>query len=84
MKYALLIYGAESQWAALSEAEQMAMFEKHGAYSEALAAVGVMVGGEPLDALNRDMLQLGRVARSIDALRYRALGRGLVQTIQES
>lgn len=50
MKYALLIYGAESQWNALSEAEQMAMFEKHGAYSEALVAAGVMVGGEPLDA----------------------------------
>ena len=43
-----------------------------------------LTGGEPLDALDRDMLQLGRVARSIDALRYRALGRGLVQTIQES
>ena len=49
MKYALLIYGAESQWTALSETEQMAMFEKHGAYSEALDKAGVMVAGEPLD-----------------------------------
>ncbi|MFC3226838.1 acyl-CoA dehydrogenase family protein [Marinibaculum pumilum] len=43
-----------------------------------------LTGGAPLDALDRDMLQLGRVARSIDALRYRALGRGLVQKTQES
>ncbi|MAP49543.1 MAG: hypothetical protein CMH90_08705 [Oceanicaulis sp.] len=49
MKYALLIYGAESQWNTLSEAEQMAMFEKHGAYSEALVQAGLMVSGEPLD-----------------------------------
>ncbi|WP_440958517.1 YciI family protein [Oceanicaulis sp. LC35] len=49
MKYALLIYGAESQWNALSEAEQMAIFEKHGAYTEALMSSGVLVAGEPLD-----------------------------------
>ncbi|WP_430430980.1 YciI family protein [Oceanicaulis sp.] len=49
MKYTLLIYGAESQWNALSEAEQMAMFEQHGAYSEALVQAGLMVAGEPLD-----------------------------------
>lgn len=49
MKFTLLIYGAESQWNALSEAEQMAMFEQHGAYSEALVEAGLMVAGEPLD-----------------------------------
>ncbi|WP_375547898.1 YciI family protein [Oceanicaulis alexandrii] len=49
MKFTLLIYGAESQWNALSEAEQMAMFEQHGAYSEALVQAGLMVAGEPLD-----------------------------------
>lgn len=36
-----------------------------------------VAGGAPLDALDRDMLQLGRVARSIDMVKYRALGRGL-------
>lgn len=49
MKFTLLIYGAESQWNALSEAEKMAMFEQHGAYSEALVQAGHMVSGEPLD-----------------------------------
>lgn len=49
MKYALLIYGAESNWNALSEAEQMAIFEKHGAYTEALMSSRVLVAGEPLD-----------------------------------
>jgi len=37
-----------------------------------------LTGGAPLDALDSDMLQLGRVARSIDAVKYRALGRSLV------
>lgn len=37
-----------------------------------------LTGGEPLDAMDRDMLQLGRVARSIDAVKYRALGRSLI------
>lgn len=51
MKYALLIYGAERQWEALTEAEQMAMFGKHGAYTEALEKAGLLVAGEPLDTV---------------------------------
>ncbi|MEQ8347252.1 MAG: acyl-CoA dehydrogenase family protein [Sneathiellaceae bacterium] len=41
-------------------------------------------GGAPLDALDADMLTLGRVARSVDALRYRALGRDLIAKAQEA
>lgn len=48
MKYTLLIYGAESQWDALSEDEQMALIGQHGAYTEALSSQGHLVAGEAL------------------------------------
>lgn len=48
MKYTLLIYGAESQWDALSEDEQMALIGQHGAYTQALTDKGHLVAGEAL------------------------------------
>jgi len=48
MKYTLLIYGAEAQWDALSEAEQMDVIARHGAYTQALTAENKLIAGEAL------------------------------------
>lgn len=48
MKFALLIYGAESNWDALDDAAQAAFIGKHGAYTEALAAAKALAAGEGL------------------------------------
>ncbi|MDP9192832.1 MAG: YciI family protein [Acidobacteriota bacterium] len=48
MKYILMIYGNESEWDAMSAADQQKMYEAHGAYSEALEKAGVMRGGYEL------------------------------------
>lgn len=49
MKYMCLIYGQESQWAKMSEAEQGAMFGEHMAFTEAITQAGKYVGGEALE-----------------------------------
>ena len=48
MKYILLIYGDEQQWASMSDAEKQKIYEEHGAYGEAMEKAGVMRGGYEL------------------------------------
>ncbi len=48
MKYLLLIYGEESAWANLSEAEQEKVFGEYMAFSQGIKDSGSYVGGEAL------------------------------------
>jgi hypothetical protein len=48
MQYLLMIYGDESRWSGMSETDAKAMNQAFGAYTEALKAAGVHVGGERL------------------------------------
>jgi hypothetical protein len=49
MKYALLIYAAEKDWAAKSKEEQGAVYNEYWAYSVELKKTGKMLSCEPLD-----------------------------------
>jgi hypothetical protein len=46
----LLIYGPESHWATLSEAESGALMGEYRAFTDSIRAQGIMEGGAPLDA----------------------------------
>jgi hypothetical protein len=48
MQYLLLIYNAESNWAALSEAEMGKMQQDYGAFTQQIIASGNYVGGNRL------------------------------------
>lgn len=48
MKYMLMIFGDEAEWASMGEAEMEAIYAEHGAYSEAMTQAGVLRGGEEL------------------------------------
>jgi hypothetical protein len=48
MQYLLLIYGNEAAMEAATEANSGKMLAAYGAYSEAMAKAGVMVGGNRL------------------------------------
>ena len=48
MRYLLLIYGDESQYGQMSEAELQADMEKWGEYTSAIMAAGASPGGEAL------------------------------------
>jgi hypothetical protein len=48
MKYILLIYGDEREWASMSKEDLAKVYEKHGAYSDAMVKAGVMRGGYEL------------------------------------
>jgi hypothetical protein len=49
MKYLLLIYADESQWARMSEAEQGKIFGEHMALVQSLSSAGKLLGGEPIE-----------------------------------
>ena len=49
MKYMCIIYGQESQWAKMSEAEQGAIFGEYMSFTEAIKQAGKYVGGEALE-----------------------------------
>ena len=49
MKYALLIYAAEKDWAERSSEEQKRIFEEYWAYTVELKKSGKMLSCEPLD-----------------------------------
>jgi hypothetical protein len=49
MKYALLIYAAEKDWAAKSQEEQKRIYDEYWAYSMELKQSGKMLSCEPLD-----------------------------------
>jgi hypothetical protein len=48
VQYLLLIYGPESHWATLSEAETGAVMGEYLAFTESIRAQGIMEGGAPL------------------------------------
>ena len=48
MKYLLLIYENEAEWAAMPEGQQMAVFGEYMAYTQEIAGSGHLVHGEPL------------------------------------
>jgi hypothetical protein len=48
MKYLLLIAADEAAWAATSDAEKAERTAAYGAYAEAMAKAGVLLGGERL------------------------------------
>jgi hypothetical protein len=48
MQYLLLIYNMESEWDAMSEAEQAAMLQEFGAFTQGIAASGNLRGGNQL------------------------------------
>ena len=51
MKYMILIYGEESAWADLSPERAAEIMGAYGAYTETLAAAGVLLGGDELDVI---------------------------------
>jgi hypothetical protein len=48
MQYLLLIYNAESQWAAMTEAEHARMTQEFGAFTQGIIASGNFKGGNQL------------------------------------
>jgi hypothetical protein len=48
MRYLLLIYDAESQWASMSEEERGKMFQEYMTFTESIKKSGHWVGGDPL------------------------------------
>ena len=48
MKYALLMYGVEKDWAEADEATRERVYEAHGRFSELLRSRGADRGGEEL------------------------------------
>ncbi len=48
MKYVLLLYGREEEWANATEEERAQLYKEHGAFSELLRARDAMRGGEEL------------------------------------
>jgi hypothetical protein len=50
MRYMLLIYSREADWATLSEKDRGQMFQEYGAFTEAIKKSGHYVTGDPLEA----------------------------------
>ncbi len=50
MRYVLLIYGGESDYARLTEAERGAMMQRHGEFAQKTLQSGQLTGGGPLQA----------------------------------
>jgi len=48
VQYLLLIYGPESRWATLSEAESGALIGEYQTFGDSIRAQGIMEGGAPL------------------------------------
>ena len=48
MKYILLIYGDEREWASMSKEDMAKVYEAHGAYTDGMVKAGVMRGGYEL------------------------------------
>jgi hypothetical protein len=52
MKYILLIYSSERQWAAMSPSELAAVMGEYRTFTESIRASGNMVGGDRLDTVD--------------------------------
>jgi hypothetical protein len=50
VQYLLLIYGPESHWGALTEAESGALMGEYMTFTESIRAQGIMEGGAPLES----------------------------------
>jgi hypothetical protein len=51
MRYILLIYDRETDWAALNEADKGAMFQEYGVFTQSIRDSGHYVGGDPLQPI---------------------------------
>ncbi|MBC7789933.1 MAG: YciI family protein [Anaerolineae bacterium] len=49
MRYMLLIYDNEKEWANMSEAESGSLYAEYGTFTESIAASGNLVHGDPLE-----------------------------------
>ena len=52
MKYMLLIYTSERQWAAMSPSEHQATMGEYRTFTQSIQASGNMVGGDRLDTVD--------------------------------
>lgn len=52
MEYLLLIYGRESAWSEMSEAEKGQMMQDYGAFTEGIRESGHYKGGNPLQPIS--------------------------------
>jgi len=52
MQYMLLIYNDPNGWESMSEAEQGAIFQAYGTFTEELQASGKLVAGDALQAID--------------------------------
>lgn len=50
MRYVLLIYGRESDWAAMSEEERGQVYQEYMAFTDSIRKSGHHLAGDPLDA----------------------------------
>ncbi len=50
MRYVLLIYGSESDYARLTDAERSALMQRHGEFAQQTLQSGQLTGGGPLQA----------------------------------
>jgi hypothetical protein len=53
MQYLLLIYGKESDWTDLSEAERGKMDQEFGAFTQSIVKTGHLRGGNQLDTISK-------------------------------
>jgi hypothetical protein len=51
MRYILLIYDRETDWAALKEADKGALFQEYGVFTQSIRDSGHYVGGDPLQPI---------------------------------
>ena len=52
MKYMLLIYGSEKDWAGLTPAQVQGRMSEYGEFTQSIQASGHMVGGDRLDSIS--------------------------------
>ena len=52
MRYLLLIYTQESDWAAMTEAERGAMYGQYMSFTEGIKTSGHYIGGNPLQSVS--------------------------------
>jgi hypothetical protein len=48
MQYLMLIYGEESNWGKMTEAEQAAMYQEYGQFMQEFSQAGKLIGGHQL------------------------------------
>ena len=57
MRYMLLIYSKETDWAALAEKDRGQMFAEYGAFTEGIRKSGHYIGGNPLSDAGKAQIE---------------------------